>query len=135
MKATKQSCSAHVWCNQGMVATVAAISYHPETQRAERKFSMSLSTPPQSKEAHKDSFMKTVWEIGRISTLPNAGDIFPLERSQVSVNGGVLPNTIGQRIIDCLKDLSISIASKRRYKLVAESLDRDIRFNIKLYKE
>mmetsp|Transcript_58529 Transcript_58529/g.87145 ORF Transcript_58529/g.87145 Transcript_58529/m.87145 type:complete len:453 (+) Transcript_58529:191-1549(+) len=105
------------------------------TEKAERKFSMSLSTPQQSKEANKDSFVKTVWEIGSIDTLPNAANIFPLERSRVSVNGGVSPNTIGQRIVDCLKYLSITIVSKRRYKLVAESLDCDVRFNIKLYKE
>mmetsp|Transcript_8529 Transcript_8529/g.12381 ORF Transcript_8529/g.12381 Transcript_8529/m.12381 type:complete len:450 (-) Transcript_8529:309-1658(-) len=105
------------------------------TEKAERKFSMSLSTPQQSKEANKDSFVKTVWEIGSIDTLPNAANIFPLERSRASVNGGVSPNTTGQRIVDCLKDLSITIVSKRRYKLVAESLDCDVRFNIKLYKE
>jgi len=51
------------------------------------------------------------------------------------VYGGMLPNTIGRRIVDCLKDAPITIVSKRSYKLCEVSLDRDVHFNIKLYKE
>eukprot|EP00957_Ditylum_brightwellii_P034401 2609515-Ditylum_brightwellii.AAC.1 len=69
-------------------------------KKGERKFSMGPSIPPQSKGANNDSFVKTVWEIGSIENLPNAANIFPLERSRASVNGGVSPNTTGQRIVD-----------------------------------
>mmetsp|Transcript_805 Transcript_805/g.1219 ORF Transcript_805/g.1219 Transcript_805/m.1219 type:complete len:105 (-) Transcript_805:502-816(-) len=74
-------------------------------------------------------------EIGSIDILPNIANTFPVERSRLIVYGGVLPNNIGQRIVVCLKDVPITIVSKRSYKLCEVSLDRDVHFNIKLYKE
>eukprot|EP00565_Helicotheca_tamesis_P001543 CAMPEP_0185735800 /NCGR_PEP_ID=MMETSP1171-20130828/26248_1 /TAXON_ID=374046 /ORGANISM="Helicotheca tamensis, Strain CCMP826" /LENGTH=449 /DNA_ID=CAMNT_0028406229 /DNA_START=95 /DNA_END=1441 /DNA_ORIENTATION=- len=85
--------------------------------------------------ARSKSEKTILWDTGNIETLPDAANIFPLEWTRVSVDHHVSPNTIGRRVCDSLRDLSISIVSKKGHKLLAESFDRDVRFYIKLYKE
>mmetsp|Transcript_9696 Transcript_9696/g.14105 ORF Transcript_9696/g.14105 Transcript_9696/m.14105 type:complete len:435 (+) Transcript_9696:73-1377(+) len=90
-----------------------------------------------SNKAEKPAGKTMAWEIGSIDSLPNAANIFPLERTRVSLDSSddSSPNEIGERIIRCLGDLSISVISTKGNKLLAQSIARDIRFYVKLYKE
>eukprot|EP00565_Helicotheca_tamesis_P001877 CAMPEP_0185723540 /NCGR_PEP_ID=MMETSP1171-20130828/353_1 /TAXON_ID=374046 /ORGANISM="Helicotheca tamensis, Strain CCMP826" /LENGTH=376 /DNA_ID=CAMNT_0028391259 /DNA_START=293 /DNA_END=1423 /DNA_ORIENTATION=- len=86
-------------------------------------------TPSQSKDV-----AMFAWKVRDFNSLRDVANIFPLEKTRITVNI-ISPDEVANRIIDCLKRLSIaSIYRKPKATLLAESLDH-VQFYIRLFKK